>query len=65
MPRSHWTAALTQMKVNDDMKSRYEGRQIQATKNTTQRTLMPESKKPETYKMNPAMASTKDVIDHS
>jgi ketosteroid isomerase-like protein len=46
------------------MKSRLAGLQSPATKDTTQRTLIPENKKPEPMKEDREMTSTKSVIDH-
>jgi ketosteroid isomerase-like protein len=45
------------------MKSKLVDRQILATKDTTQRALVPEAIKPEPTREDRAMASTKDVID--
>lgn len=46
------------------MKSRLVNRQSPATKDTTQPTLIPESKKPEPTKEDRENASTKSVIEH-
>src|SRR3954465_11713375 len=46
------------------MRSRLVGLQSLATKATTQRTLIPELKKPEPTKGDREMASTKNVIEH-
>ena len=52
------------MKANTYMKSRFDGRQSLATKVMTQRALIPEAIKPEPTQADPAMVSTKNVIDH-
>jgi hypothetical protein len=52
------------MKANKHMKSRFLGRQSQATNDPTQRALIPETIKPEPMPEGRAMTSTKNVIEH-